>query len=128
MDSRRGYVNESSGRSPPLAPMRHFNGMIENCRLHDLNLHGSTFTWHRTTLWRHLDRFMVNSQWHGFFHSTTLDYLNCTRLDHALLLISMVLIRHSGFKLFHFQTMWTEHADFLNMVHEAMGWKFYLQN
>lgn len=93
--------------------------MISDCALKDLPFVGSSYPWCKSSsppLWKCLDHIMVNSAWSNFSSLSKLEHLNKAPLDHSPLMFSLRhTLTHGSFG-FHFQNMWMNHKDFLNVL------------
>lgn len=114
-------ITEYRGNAfPELGGISDFSEFInENCLI-DLATLGGQYTWHGVRnsgpVWKRLDRFLMNPSLRDFFSDIRILALARTTSDHSPILLCGENYDFSGPKQFRFQSMWTTHSDFLNLV------------
>ncbi|XP_031104397.1 uncharacterized protein LOC116007870 [Ipomoea triloba] len=118
--------------TPDLNSIADFSSFISSHSLFDLPTLGGTYTWTGVrssgTVWKRLDRFLLNADFRDFFSGVTGVLLNRTTSDHSPIIFSGCNANMSAPKQFRFQKMWTTHKNFLDLVqanwqepHEGYG-------
>ncbi|XP_075088125.1 uncharacterized protein LOC142170186 [Nicotiana tabacum] len=107
---------------------------LNECKLLDLSYKGSKFTWtnkrytNKTNLiLERIDRYFANESWTSQYPEATVIHLSRTHSDHCH--IQVVLKGDSlnnSTKPFRFQSMWTSHPSFSNIINEAFTPNFTL--
>ncbi|KAK2663349.1 hypothetical protein Ddye_001923 [Dipteronia dyeriana] len=117
-------------RSPTMGSCEDFKSMIEDCNLIGIRSQGARFTWvrgcsSRTRVEWRLDRTLVSE---GYI--TRWGDISCVALprrfsDHCPFWIRLAESHISTSRPFHFQSMWVDHPEFMNLVRkrcwEIMG-------
>ena len=80
------------GRARPENQMKEFREALDVCCLADLGYRGAKYTWYKKltggiTVWEHLDRAVVNSEWISLFPGSVVTHLDAIFSDHKPLLI-----------------------------------------
>ncbi|XP_019164595.1 PREDICTED: uncharacterized protein LOC109160804 [Ipomoea nil] len=114
-------ISEHRGNAlPDVNCIFDFSNFITDNSLIDLATIGSLYTWHgiRNTgaVWKRLDRFLMNPPLRDYFTEVRINVLARTSSDHSPILQSGTNNTLSCPKQFRFQTMWTSHPDFINVV------------
>ncbi|XP_059277625.1 uncharacterized protein LOC132031709 [Lycium ferocissimum] len=86
--------------------------------------HGAHYTWcnnwgHPRTIWKRLDRLLINEEWFDLFNDTKVTHLSRTGSDHAPLLVNIEKVRVDTVKYFKFLNIWCNHKDFIDIVKDA---------
>ncbi|XP_049399718.1 uncharacterized protein LOC125863743 [Solanum stenotomum] len=100
-----------------------FISVIEACGLIDLGYTGLPFTWcnrrdAQATVWKRLDRSMVNDKWLEVMPQTTIDHLSCVSSDHSPLLMVLTRTKESHTKYFKFLHFWVDNDSFMKIVQQ----------
>lgn len=104
--------------------LNQFTDCTNYCNLVDLGYKGSKYTW---TNERHyvdhilerLDRLFANYDWLTLFPESTIRYLNRTHSDHTQLLLTLHTPKIAKSHTFRFETIWTSHTDFINVLRDS---------
>ncbi|KAL3520214.1 hypothetical protein ACH5RR_018363 [Cinchona calisaya] len=95
-----------------------------------LSFSGSIYTWdgvrNGRTIFRHLDRLLVNHQWIDMHPSSHVTHLTKTISDHSQLLLEIEAMSRQVPKLFRFQQMWLEHPTFFEEMRDK--WKLLVED
>lgn len=100
-----------------------FQSCIDDCGLTNKGFYGNKFTWSYNrgfprTIWKRLDRVLINSKWTNISGETMVIHLARVGSYHAPLLININTTDNSGPKYLKFLDFWAEHKDFVPMVQE----------
>ncbi|XP_019157584.1 PREDICTED: uncharacterized protein LOC109154196 [Ipomoea nil] len=114
-------ISEYRGNAlPDVNCISDFSNFITDKSLIDLATIGRLYTWHGIcntgAVWKRLDRFLMNPPLRDYFTEVRINVLARTSSDHSPILLSGTNNTLSCPKQFHFQTMWTSHPDFINVV------------
>lgn len=102
-----------------------FMNCIDDYGLQDAGYYGAKFTWcdnrgPNNTIWKRLDRLLINSEWSERIHETLVMYLARVCFDYAPLLINTkITSNHNGPSYFKFLNFWVDYKDFIYVVQEV---------
>lgn len=100
-----------------------FISVIEGCGLIDLGFARQKYIWSNNreimfSVWKRLDRAMVNDKWLELMPQTISTHLPTVSSDHCPLLLKMSTKPSCAIKYFKFLNFWTEQPSFLEIVKE----------
>ncbi|KAK4706667.1 hypothetical protein R3W88_033767 [Solanum pinnatisectum] len=98
-----------------------FISVIEACGMIDLGYTGLPYTWCNqrnayASVWKKLDRSMVNDKWLETMPQTTIEHLSSVGFDHSPLLLEMVRKNDDHIKYFQFLHCWVDNDSFMETV------------
>lgn len=101
-----------------------FNNFIQDVNLHDLQIHGRSFTCYTPDekCKSRIDRILVNNNWLSKWSSASLKVLQCTVSDHCPLYFGTKTMDW-GPRPFQFVNAWCYHLNFSSFIEES--WKKY---
>ncbi|XP_073137009.1 uncharacterized protein [Henckelia pumila] len=95
--------------------MADFFDFITSTGLSDAGFVGSKFTWTNNSIWKHLDRVLLSSNWVEYFNSFRVEDLHRGSYDHCPLQISAPFFPRQSVS-FRFQNMWFSQKRFMQTV------------
>ncbi|XP_059277797.1 uncharacterized protein LOC132031975 [Lycium ferocissimum] len=119
------FISVKSGERPyRISKSIDFLNCLEDCGLVDAGYFGTKYTWCNDrgfpkTIWKRLDRVLINTEWANELRETTVQHLARVSLDHAPLFITLSKPKISGPRYFKFLEFWVEHQDFKTIVAET---------
>ncbi|OIS96373.1 hypothetical protein A4A49_25687 [Nicotiana attenuata] len=116
-------IEKKGGRPYRVEKSIDFLACIDNCGLQDTGYYGAIYTRSDNrgapnTIWKRLDRLLINMEWSDEFSETTAEHLSRVCSDHAPLLINLKKSLIPRPKYFKFLDFWTKHDEFLTVVQE----------
>jgi len=114
-------ISEYRGNAfPELGSISDFSDFIIDNSLIDLATMGGQYTWHGTrnsgTVWKRLDRFLMNPALRDYFTEIRILVLARTTSDHSPILLCGANSELPCPKQFRFQSMWITHSGFMDVV------------